>query len=334
MGGDLVSSLAPLLQAFFTDRLLQQRHASPHTIAAYRDTFRMLLGFAQRCIAKSPATLVVADLDAALIGAFLDHLERERSNGARTRNGRLAAIRSFFRFVAMLEPTQAATIQRVLAIPQKRFDRNVIAFLDRAELDALLAAPDRNTPLGRRDYVLLLVAAQTGLRVSELTGLRARDVVFESTSYVRCHGKGRKERCTPLTKHVAKSLRAWIDDNEIDSDTFIFQGRHRRPLSRDTVAYIVAKHVRVAVRQCPTLGRKRVTPHVLRHTTAVHLLQAGVDRAVIALWLGHASVETTQLYLDADLAMKDRALARTAPLGTRGRRFRPKDSLLTFLEGL
>ena len=329
-----MSSLAPLLQAFFTERLLQQLHASPHTIAAYRDAFRMLLGFAQRRISKSPESLVVADLDAALIGAFLDHLERERSNGARTRNGRLAAIRSFFRFLAMQDPTQAATIQRVLAIPQKRFDRNLVAFLDRAELDAVLEAPDQSTRHGRRDYVLLLVAAQTGLRVSELTGLRARDVVFESTSFVRCHGKGRKERCTPLTKLVAKTLRTWIEDNEIESDTLLFQGRHGRPLSRDTVAYVVTKHVRIAVRRCPSLGRKRVTPHVLRHTTAVHLLQAGVDRAVIALWLGHESIETTQIYLDADLAMKDRALARTAPLGTRGRRFRPKDSLLAFLEGL
>jgi site-specific recombinase XerD len=329
-----VSSLAPLLQAFFGERLLRQRRASPHTIAAYRDTFRMLLGFAERRIAKSPMTLVVADLDATLVGAFLDHLERDRNNGARTRNGRLAAIRSFFRFLAVQEPTQAGTIQRVMAIPQKRFDRNLVGFLERVELDAVLAAPDRSSRHGRRDYVLLLVAAQTGLRVAELTGLRTRDVVFETTAYVRCHGKGRKERSTPLTKPVATTLRAWIRENELDADTFIFQGRHGQPLSRDTVAYIVAKHVGVAAQACPSLRRKRVTPHVLRHTTAVHLLQAGVDRAIIALWLGHESVETTQIYLDADLAMKDRALARTAPLGTRGSRFRPKDSLLTFLEGL
>ena len=329
-----MSSLAPLLQTFFGERLLRQRRASPHTIAAYRDTFRMLLGFAERRIAKSPMTLVVADLDAALVGAFLDHLERDRSNGARTRNGRLAAIKSFFRFLAVQEPTQAATIQRVMAIPQKRFDRNLVGFLDRVELDAVLAAPDRASRHGCRDYVLLLVAAQTGLRVSELTGLRTRDVVFERTAYVRCHGKGRKERSTPLTKQVATTLRAWIRDNELDAEMFLFQGRHGQPLSRDTVAYIVTKHVGVAAQACPSLRRKHVTPHVLRHTTAVHLLQAGVDRAVIALWLGHESVETTQIYLDADLAMKDRALARTAPLGTRGRRFRPKDSLLAFLEGL
>jgi len=329
-----VTSLAPLLEAFFTERLQRQRQASPHTIAAYRDTFRLLLGFAEKHLGKAPSDLLLADVDAPFVGVFLDHLEKDRGNGARTRNARLAAVRSFFRFAASREPSHAALIQRVLAIPQKRFDRNLVTFLSRPEVEAVLAAPDRKSWLGRRDHALLLVAVRTGLRVSELTGLRVEDCVFGTGAHVRCHGKGRKERCTPLGRETVGVLRAWIKDSGAAPSDFVFPNRRRTRLSTDAVERLLAKHVQAAARTCPTLARKHVTPHVLRHTTAVHLREAGVDRAVIALWLGHEGVETTQIYLDADLAMKERALARTAPPHVGRHRFRPRDSLLAFLESL
>jgi len=329
-----VTSLAPVLEAFFTERLQQQRQASPHTILAYRDTFRLLLAFAQKLLGKEPSDLLPADIDAPFVAAFLEHLEKERGNGARTRNARLAAVRSFFRFAAPREPSHAALIQRVLAIPQKRFDRNLVTFLTRPEVDALLAVPDRGTWLGQRDHALLLVAVRTGLRVSELSGLRVQDCVLATGTHIRCHGKGRKERCTPLDRVTVGVLRAWIKETGAEASDFVFPSRRRTRLSTDAVAALLAKHVATAAGSCPTLGRKRVTPHVLRHTTAVHLLEAGVDRAIIALWLGHEGVETTQIYLDADLAMKERALARTAPPNVGRQRFRPKDSLLAFLESL
>ncbi len=329
-----MTSLAPLLEAFFTERLQRQRRASPHTIAAYRDAFRLLLGFAEKHIGKLPSTLLLADLDAPLVGAFLDHLERERGNSVRTRNARLAAIHSFFRFAAIREPAHAGLIQRVLAIPQKRFDRDLVTFLARGEVDALLAAPDTSTRLGRRDHALLLLAVQTGLRLAELTALRIEDLALGAGAHVRCHGKGRKERCTPLSRATARVLRAWIAECGATGTDLVFQSLRRTRLSHDAVELLVSKYAQVADRSCPTLARKRVTPHMLRHTTAVQLLEAGVDRAVIALWLGHEQVETTQIYLDADLAMKERALARTAPLGAGPGRFRPRDSLVAFLEGL
>jgi len=329
-----MTSVAPVLEAFFTERLQRQRQASPHTIAAYRDTFRLLLAFAKQHIGKAPSDLRLADLDTPLVGAFLDHLEKDRGNGARTRNGRLAAVRSFFRFAASREPAHAALIQRVLAIPQKRFDRDLVTFLSRPEVEAVLAAPDRNTWLGRRDHSLLLVAVRTGLRVSELTGLRVEDCVFGVGAHVRCHGKGRKERTTPLGRETVRALRAWIKESGAKASDFVFPSRRRTRLSTDAVERLLAKHREAATPNCPTLLRKHVTPHVLRHTTAVHLLEAGVDRAVIALWLGHEGVETTQIYLDADLAMKERALARVAPPHVGRQRFRPRDSLLAFLESL
>lgn len=329
-----MTSLAPLLERFFTEYLQRQRQASPHTIAAYRDTFRLLLAFVQEQLGKAPSTLFLADIDAPLVGAFLDHLEKVRKSGARTRNARLAAIRSFFRFAALREPAHAALIQRVLAIPHKRFDRDLVAFLTRPEVEALLAAPNRKTWLGRRDHALLLVAVRTGLRVAELTGLRVEDCVLATGAHIRCHGKGRKERCTPLDRQTAAALRAWIKENGAAPSDVVFPSRRGGRLSNDAVQRLLAKHVAMAARLYTTLARKNVTPHVLRHTTAVHLLQAGVDRAVIALWLGHEGVETTQVYLDADLAMKERALARTAPPHVGRQRFRPKDSLLAFLESL
>jgi len=329
-----VTSLAPLLEAFFSERLQRQRSASPHTIAAYRDAFRLLLGFAEKHIGKRPSTLLLADLDAPLVGAFLDHLESQRGNSVRTRNARLAAIHSFFRFAAVREPAHAGLIQRVLAIPQKRFDRDLVTFLARGEVDALLAAPDTSTRLGRRDRALLLLAVQTGLRLAELTALRIEDLALGAGAHVRCHGKGRKERCTPLSRATARVLRAWIAECGATGTDLLFQSLRRTRLSHDAVERLVSKYAQVANRSCPTLACKRVTPHMLRHTTAVQLLEAGVDRAVIALWLGHEQVETTQIYLDADLAMKERALARTAPPGAGPGRFRPRDSLLAFLEGL
>lgn len=326
--------LAPLLEAFFSERLQRQRRASPHTIAAYRDAFRLLLGFVEKHIGKLPSTLLLADLDAPLVGAFLDHLEKDRGNSVRTRNARLAAIHSFFRFAAVREPAHAGLIQRVLAIPLKRFDRDLVSFLARGEVDALLAAPNIATRLGRRDHALLLLAVQTGLRLAELTALRVEGLALGAGAHVRCHGKGRKERCTPLSRATARVLRAWIAECGATGADLLFQSLRRTQLSHDAVERLVSKYAQVAGRSCPTLARKHVTPHVLRHTTAVQLLEAGVDRAIIALWLGHEQVETTQIYLDADLAMKERALARTAPPGAGPGRFRPRDSLLAFLESL
>jgi integrase/recombinase XerD len=329
-----MTALASLLEAFFIERLQQQRRASVHTIAAYRDTFRLVLRFAEKRLGKAPSNLLLADIDESFVTAFLDHLEKQRGNSARTRNARLAAVRSFFGFAAPREPSHGALIQRVLAIPQKRFDRDLVTFLSRTEVDALLAAPDRATWFGRRDHLLLVVAVRTGLRVSELTGLCVDDCVFGAGAHVRCHGKGRKERCTPLGHETVGLLRAWLKETGATASDFIFPSRRGTRLSRDAVERLLAKHVAVATRACPTLSRKHVTVHTLRHTTAVHLLEAGIDRAIIALWLGHESVETTQMYLDADLAMKERALARTAPPHVGRQRFKPKDSLLAFLESL
>jgi len=317
-----MTPLAPLLQTFFSERLQRQRQASPHTIASYRDAFRLLLCFAEKHLGKTPCHLLLADVDASFVSTFLDHLEKDRGNSARSRNVRLAAIRSFFRFTALQEPAHGALIQRVLAIPQKRFDRDLVTFLNRAELDALLAAPNQATRLGRRDYALLVLAAQTGLRVSEFTKLRVEDLVFGVGAHV------------PLTRQTAAVMRAWLAENNATATDLVFPSQRGTALSRDAVERLVSKYADAAAPRCPTLARKHVTPHVLRHSTAVGLLEAGVDRAVIALWLGHESVETTQMYLDADLAMKERALARTAPLHVGPGRFRPRDSLLAFLEGL
>jgi len=327
-------NLATLLEAFFTDRLIRQRQASPHTIASYRDTFRLLLGFAQRSLKKTPSDLALEDLDAGFVGSFLDYFEKERGNGARSRNARLAAIRSFFRFAAFSQPDHGALIQRVLAMPSKRYDRRPVEFLNREEIDALLAAPDPKTWLGRRDRTLLLVAAQTGLRVSELTGLRCQDVVLCSGAHVRCQGKGRKERCTPLRKDAVAALRSWLRERGDQPLEPLFPNARGGRLSRDGVEYLLTKHVAAARRLCPSLERKRISPHVLRHSAAMDLLQHGVDRTVIALWLGHESVETTQMYLQASLEMKEQALAKTLPTNTLPGRYRPDDRLLAFLTSL
>ena len=323
-----------LLQSFFSERLIRQRQASPHTISSYRDTFRLLLQFAQRRLHKPPSRFALEDINAPMITAFLNDLESSRKITARTRNLRLTAIRSFFNYAAYEEPAHAQEIQRVLAIPCKRYSRTLVQFLNRPEIDALLAAPDQRTWLGRRDHALLLVAVQTGLRLSELTGLQIQDVHLATGAHVRCSGKGRKERCTPLTKHTVAVLKAWLQESSKGSTEWLFPSVRGGRLSADAVQDLLAKHVAVAAQGCPSLRKKRVTPHVLRHAAAMELLQSGVDRSIIALWLGHESIETTQIYIDADLALKEKALAKTTPSNSKQRRFRAKDSLLEFLKGL
>jgi integrase/recombinase XerD len=329
-----MSDLAPLLQGFFTDKLMLQRQASPHTVTAYRDTFTLLLGFLAQRTGHAPTRLSISDLDAPAIGAFLQYLETTRGNGAATRNTRLAAVHSFFRYAALRAPEHAAIIQRVLAIPPKRFDRAIVTFLTPPETDALLAAPDQTTWTGQRDHTLLLVAVHTGLRVSELTGLTLADVQLGPGPYLRCHGKGRKDRCTPLTSLTAKVLRAWLKDHQGQPTDPLFPTRRGTPLSRDAVQYLVAKHTRTAAAHCPSLTDKKVTPHTLRHSTAMALLHAGVDTSVIALWLGHESAETTQIYLHADMTIKERALARIPQPGGVPGRYTPPDTLLAFLKTL
>jgi len=329
-----MSLLAPTLQAFFTDRLIAQRQASPHTIAAYRDTLRLLLAFASQATAKQPSRLDIDDLDAPMIGAFLDHLERERNNSVRTRNARLAAIRSLFKYAALKHPEHAATIQRVLAIPSKRFERALVTFLTERELDALLAAPDRGTWTGRRDHAMLLLGAQTGLRAAELTGLACHDIHLGVGAHASCLGKGRKQRVTPLTRQTVAVLRTWLNERQGRPEDPLFPTRTGRPLSRDALEHRVANHAATATASCPSLAAKTITPHVLRHTAAMRLLHAGVDTSVIALWLGHEQIETTQIYLHADMKLKEQALARTTPPNTPPGRYRPPDALLTFLEAL
>jgi integrase/recombinase XerD len=329
-----LADLPGLLQAFFTMRLMTQRKVSPHTIASYRDTFRLLLRFAQKRLRKAPSQLGLADLDPSLIDAFLNNLENQRRNGPRSRNLRLTAIRSFFRYAALESPAQGELIQRVLPIPNQRQPRALVGFLTRPEIEALLAAPDRTQWLGRRDHAFLITAVQTGLRLSEMTALRHEDVSFGTGAHVRCRGKGRKERCTPLAKPTVAVLQAWIREQGRGDSKTLFPRSRGGPLSADGVQHLLARHVMKARKSCASLRKKRVSPHVLRHAAAMELLQAGVDRAVIALWLGHESVETTQIYLDADLALKEQALARTNPVKDAPKRYKPDDELLAFLKQL
>jgi len=328
------STFAALLEGFFTQRLMQQRHASAHTIASYRDTFRLLLQFIQRRLHKAPSMLALEDIDAPLVVAFLDDLETARSVTARTRNLRLTAIHSFFRYVAFEAPRHAALIQRVLAIPTKRFKRRLVPFLSRQEVDALLAVPDQRTWSGRRDHALILLAVQTGLRLSELTGLRQEDLHVGTGAHVRVVGKGRKERCTPLSKNTRAVVAAWLKEPLRAPDQPLFPNARGGRLSAHGVHYLLAKHVTAAAEVCPSLRQKRVSPHVLRHTTAMDLLHEGNEQCVIALWLGHESIETTQVYLDADLEMKQRILDKTTPPDGKAGRYRPDDKLLAFLKSL
>lgn len=323
-----------LLERFFTERLLRQRQASPHTVASYRDTFRLLVQFAQQRLHKAPCALAMEDLDTPFLGDFLEYLEKARGNGARSRNVRLAAIHSFFRYVALHEPGYLALAQRALAMPSKRYVRRPVEFLTGVEVEALLAAPDVGTWGGRRDRTLLLFAIQTGLRAAELIGLRCEDITFGPGAHVRCRGKGRKERCTPLRPDTVAALRTWFQERQGQPADPVFPTAHGAPLSHDGLAYLLAKHVATARKTCSSLENKRVTPHTLRHTAAMELLHHGTDRAVIALWLGHESVETTYIYLHADLELKEEALARTTPSNVRLPRYRPDDELLAFLKSL
>jgi site-specific recombinase XerD len=329
-----MSLLAPTLQAFFTERLITQRNSSPQTVASYRDTFRLLLAFAAQRTGNQPCQLDIDDLDASLIGAFLDHLEVERGNSARTRNNRLAAIHSLYRYAALKHPEHLATIGRVLAIPFKRHEQHSVSYLDLDEIKALLAAPDRDTWLGRRDHALLLLAVQTGVRVTELVTLRIIDVSLSTGAHARVMGKGRKQRAVTLTRETVAVLRQWLNERQGQPDEPLFPTRQGRPLTRSGVRHLLAKHLATARTDHPSLKARRVTPHTLRHSNAMLLRAGNVDIATIALWLGHESIKTTYIYEHADSALKEQAIARIAPFGTKPGRYRPSDTLLAFLEGL
>lgn len=329
-----MTAVAPTLESWFTDRLGRQRQASPRTIASYRDTLRLLVCFLHDSTGKNPSNLDWDDLDEKAISAFLDHLETERHNGVRTRNLRLTAIRSLFRYAALRHPEHAALIQRVLAIPAKRFDKATVSFLNAAEATALVDAPDLQRWEGRRDRALLVLALQTGLRVSELIGLDCADVALGTGGHVRCEGKGRKQRSTPLTGTAQKVLRVWMAERAGRAGDPLFPTRTGRRLSPDAIERRVAIHAATAATHCPTLQAKKLHPHMLRHSCAMSLLQAKVDVAVIALWLGHADMRSTDPYIHADLSIKERALAMTTPASVKPGRYTPPDSLLAFLESL
>jgi integrase/recombinase XerD len=329
-----MSLIAPTLQAYFTERLMRQRQASSHTIAAYRDGIRILLSFAAKSTGKPPSQLDMGDLGAPLVAAFLDHLERERGNSTRTRNARLAAIHSLFRFASLHHPDHAGDIARVLAIPSKRERKTDLTFLDAEETEALLAAPNLNTWTGRRDHALLTLAVQTGLRVSELAALTNADLHLGTGPHVACHGKGRKDRITPLTTTTVSILRVWVLERDGLPADPLFPTRKGQSLSRDAIAERVALYAERAAQTCPTLSEKEVTPHVLRHTAAMRLLRSGIDITVIALWLGHENINTTQAYVHADMSLKQRALDRTTPVGGPPGPYRAPDHLLAFLDSL
>lgn len=328
-------TVSSLLQGFFTERLVRQLQASPQTISAYRDTIRLLLLYAAKKTGKAPSRLEIDDLDAVTVGAFLTHLDTERHNSTATRNARLAAIHSFYRYALPLIPERAHTASQVLAIPQRRHERAIVSYLTGPETEALLAAPDRTTWYGRRDQALLITAVQTGLRLSEITALTIGDITTTTPgAAVHTIGKGRKERTTPLTRQALAVLCAWLPEAGPAPTASAFPTRRGTRLSADAVQRLVAKHAQAAARSCPSITYKHVTPHTLRHTTAMALLHAGVDTSVIALWLGHQNAETTQIYLHADMTIKERALARIPATRTTPGRYRPADHLIDFLERL
>ena len=323
-----------LIQDFFLLRLIQQRGVSARTVESYRDAFELLFRFIERRLGKSPSAIELADLDAPLVLDFLDHLETERGNSVRTRNVRLAAIHSFMRYAAIRDPASLPVAGRVLAIPAKRFDRPVLGYLTREQIAAILAAPDRSTWSGRRDAVLLATTYNTGARVSEMTSLHVRDVLLDRQTAVHLHGKGRKQRVIPLWKHTANDLRGWLNTINSPPDAPVFPNRSGAPLTRSGVRDRLDRAVATAEQNCPSLHGLHITPHTLRHTTAMHLLQSGTDLAVIALWLGHSSPTVTHQYLEADLAAKEAVLRRLTDPSPAPPRFHPSDQLLAFLEGL
>lgn len=327
-------SFSALLQAFFTDRLLEQRRSSQNTVASYRDAFRILLQYAAQKLGRAPANLSIEDLDVAFVSDFLEHVEEDRGNCARSRNSRLAAIHSFFKYVSYCEPAHLDQCRRILAIPNKRYERRAIDFLTREETDALLSAPRTSTWIGRRDRTLMVLISQTGLRVSETIHLSCERVVLGTGAHVRCLGKGRKQRCTPLRSETAAVLKSWLKERKGAAQDPVFPSIRSGKLSRDAVEYLVTKYAKLAERSCPSLKQKHVTPHTLRHTMAMDLLHSGIDLSVIALWLGHEKVETVQVYLHADIKLKEKALSRTTPLGVKPARYCPDDKLLAFLESL
>lgn len=329
-----VADFAAILARFFTHYLMQQREASPHTIASYRDTFRLLVLHIRNTLGIAPQDLSLQTIDAALITDFLGHIESQRGNQARSRNARLAAIRSLFRYVAVQEPQHAARAQQILAIPNKRHTRKPVDYLVRSETEALLQAPDLTLRLGRRDHTLLVVMVQTGMRASEIIGLQHKDVHLDTGAHIRCLGKGRKMRCIPLRRDSIAALKAWREECDREPCSPVFVNRHGRPLTHDSLAYLLNRNLEAARRNAPSLQGKRVTPHTLRHTAAMELLHNDVDRATIALWLGHESVETTYIYLHSDLQLKERAMARTSPLDLPVRTYRPDDAVLDFLNSL
>lgn len=330
----VTTAFSSLLESFFMERLIRQRHASPHTVTSYRDTFRLLMQYAQRRLSKAPGELTVADLDAPFLGEFLDHLENERGNSGRSRNVRLAAIHSFFRYVALHAPEYSAIAQRVLVMPSKRYQRRPIAYLTEVEIDALLVAPNLKTWIGRRDRALLLLAAQTGLRAAEILGLRCENIVLSSNAYVQCLGKGRKTRNTPLRKDTVAVLRGWLRERQGQPSDPVFPTYKGAALGHNGLRYLLNKHLATARLRCHSLLKKRITPHCLRHSLAMSLLRHGVGTSVIALWLGHERVETTSVYLQADMQMKEKALAKTNATSARTPRYHPSDRVLAFLKTL
>ena len=334
MTAPLSPGFPKLVQEFFSQRLITQRNASPATVASYRDAFCLLLTFAEQRLHKTPSAMQLDDIDAPLVLSFLDHLEMDRGNTPRSRNLRLTAIHSFIKFASWRDPTVLPSAQRILAIPCKRFDRPMIGHLSREEMQAILLAPPSTTRSGRRDRVLFAMIYNTGARVSEIIGVRRRDLALEQSPYVRLHGKGRKERSVPLWRSTVQALRNWITELPDTPDQPVFPNREGRALSRSGVEDRLERAVQHAEAEYPGLCDRRISPHVLRHTTAMHLLQSGVDITLIALWLGHESPATTHLYVEANLQMKERALEKVQQPTTGSRRYKPTDTLLTFLEGL
>ena len=329
-----MKKIAPLVQRFFTERLNQQLQVSHQTVSSYRDTLKILFLFVKEKINKNPYEIDLEDINSKMIGDFLNHLEGKRGNSVRTRNTRLAAIHSFFRFVSYLEPAYSEQVQRIMSIPQKRYEKRIVTYLTDEEIRTLLEAPDKSTWLGRRDYTLLVVGIHTGLRVSELIGLKIDQIKWGTGAHIRCLGKGRKERCSPLTQRVQKILRDWVQRVDRNTSQWVFPSRVGTQLSRDAIEKLIRKHKTKAQNFCPSLREKNVTPHVLRHTTAVQLLQANVDISLIALFLGHESIDTTQIYLAADLTIKEKALEKVQFSPEPFKRFKADDQLLGFLDGL
>jgi site-specific recombinase XerD len=327
--------LPQLLERWFTIRLIGHKRVSHNTVCSYRDTFHLLLVFAKKYLRKAPSELMLSDINTELVSKFLNDLEETRVVSARTRNLRLSAIHSFFHFLAYEAPGHSAQIQRVLVIPSKRHTQRQIHFLSRPEIEALLTSPDRTTWIGHRDYTLLFLALQTGLRLSELISLERKSLALENSPHVQCIGKGRKERSTPLTKPAVKIIRTWLSALPDATDSVLFPTIHGNRLSADSVQYLVKKYTAIAAIECPSIKKKHVTPHVLRHTAAMELLSAGVDTTVIAMWLGHESTQSTQIYLHAHMALKEAALAKVTPFSKQNDlHYKPSDILLNFLTSL